>query len=223
MARSRLNISNFGAISPEPARPTTRMTTSTKAPQTKVSGPDKWDKSVYRCSRHDIDYRMRGRLQPVCPLCEEQERTERLREEMSKLANANDVLQKDLNRVKAQLNYLDGMREAVSELDDDDLMFLKELVYRYKANPKKVRVKQALSRKKVRTTNGTAYRDDVVGWIVDYRDIPEPDVREHVAQSVGGRMMALQFSEALKVTGLKGAMQNLNKALHDSMANADVS
>lgn len=220
MGRSRLNIA--GGFDAEPVRPSTRMTTSNKAPQAKLKGPDKWGVTVWRCSRHDIDYRIkRAGGNGVCPLCEEQARTEKLREEMKKLSNANDVLKRDLGRVRAQLEYLDGMREAASELDDDDLMFLKEMLYRYKAKPDRVRVSQAVTRKKIKTPNGTAHRDDVVGWRVTYADVDPAEQREHVAKSVGGRMMALQFSEALKVTGLKGAMQNLNKALHQSMANAD--
>lgn len=68
-----------------------------------------------------------------------------------------------------------------------------------------------------------AYREEVCGWRVHYRDVDPPESVEHAASSIGGAMIALQFSEALKLTGLRGAMDMLHKALSRSMANADAS
>lgn len=199
------------------------MTASGPAVQAKLTGPDKWGVSVYRCSRHEnVDYKVKGVAKPVCPLCEEISKTETLRVEMRKLSNANDILQQEVGRLKMQLTHLDGMREAVSELNDQDQMFLKELIYRYRANPKQVGATQKIQKRTVRIKNqGTVVRHEVVGISVSYRDVEPVEQREWDASSVGGKMIALQFSEALKVTGLRGAMEALNKAMSSSMANAD--
>lgn len=208
---------NRRAPTPSPSR---RMTTGGKAPQAKVSGPDKWDVTIYQCSRCDIQYKIKGRnKKPVCLLCEEMSKNASLRDELKKVVNSNDILQRDLARAKSQLTVLDGMREALEELGDQDTMFLKELVYRYRSAPDDVRVSQAVRKRRIESKNGVAYRHEVNGWVVDYRDVDPPERAEHVASSIGGVMLALQFSEALKMTGLKGAMEMLTKVLAKSMAN----
>lgn len=187
-----------------------------------MSGPDKWGISVYRCSRHEnIDYRVKGSHKPVCPLCEEQAKTNQLRDELKKVTGANDLLKRDVSKLKAQLSHLDGMREAVSELSQEDAMFLKDLIYRHQADPKSVRVTQKIAKRTIRKEGyGTAVRHEVVGFDVEYRGFGEPEYVSHLATSIGGKMIALQFSEALKVTGLKGAMETLRKAMSDTLANA---
>lgn len=204
-----------------PPSPSRRMTVSGNAPQAKLRGPDKWGVTVYQCSRCDIEYKLKGANKPVCPLCDEKHKSQGIRDELKKVVNANELLRRDLDRARAQLTVLDGMRDAVSELGSEDAMFLKELVYRYRASPDDVRVSQAVRKRKIKTEDGVAVRHEVSGWVADYRDVDPPEATEHVASSVGGAMIALQFSEALKVTGLKGAMEMLTKALARSMANAD--
>lgn len=218
----RLNVRN-APLAPGPPAVAKRMTSSGPAPQARMAGPDKWGITVYRCSRHEnVDYKVKGVAKPVCPVCEEVSKTEGLRIELRKLANANDILQQELGRLKMQLTYLDGMREAVSELNDQDQMFLKELIYRYRANPKEVGATQKIEKRTVRIENqGTVVRHDVVGITVSYKDVAPPERREWEASSIGGKMICLQFSEALKVTGLRGAMEALTKAMSASMANAD--
>lgn len=198
------------------------MTASGAAAQAKVTGPDKWGVAIYRCSRHDnIDYRVKG-SKPVCPLCEELKRSELLRQELKKVTNANDLLKRDLIKARSQLSALDGMREAVTELGPEDGMFLKEMVYRYRANPKQVKVSQKIVKRQIRVEGaGTAVRHEVVGFVVEYRDGEEPEFRSHAATSIGGKMIALQFSETLKMSGVKGAMEALMKAMASTMANAD--
>lgn len=198
-----------------------RMTTSSKAPQSKVKGPDKWGVVHYICSRCDITYKMPQERKPVCPLCEEKAKSQNVRDELKKVVNANDLLKRDLTKVRSQLTILDGMREAVSELGDKDAMFLKELVYRYRASPDKIRVSQSVRQRTIEVEGaGTAIRHEVSGWNVDYRDVEPGEVSKHDASSVGGVMLALQFSEALKLVGLKGAMEMLTKAMSKTMANA---
>lgn len=199
------------------------MTVSGPSPQAKLTGPDKWGVSVYRCSRHDnVDYRVKGAAKPVCPVCDERQKSDNIRAELKKVTNANDLLRGELGKLKMQLTYLDGMREAVSELNEEDAMVLKELIYRYRAAPKKVHAKQKVARRMIRVEGaGTAVRHDVVGIEIVYRDGAEPEPRNFAASSIGGKIIALQFSEALKVAGLPGAMEALTKAMSATMANAD--
>ena len=220
----RMNVRQ-NAMVQQPGSPRSpRMTTSTNAPQAKVSDTDKWGIARYMCSRCEITYKVTENRKPVCPLCEEKVKSQGVRDELKKVVNANDLLKRDLTKTRSQLTILDGMREAPSELNDKDLMFLKELVYRYRADPENVRVKQAIRTKKVQVdkgaAKGTVHRHEVSGWVVDYRDVDPPEQREHNSSSIGGVMLALQFSEALKVTGLKGAMEMMTKALSKTMANA---
>lgn len=218
---ARLNVSK-APLAPGPTS-TPRMTTSGHAPQHKLKEADKWGLSVYRCSRHsDMDYRVKDGRRAVCPMCDMTGRYEQVRQELTKVTNANDLLKRDMAKLRAQLSSLDGMREAVSELSREDAMFLKELIYRYRANPKKVRVTQQLTKRKVHVEGaGTAVRHEVTGFDVEYRDGPVPEPISHTSTSIGGKMIALQFSEALKVTGLKGAMEALTRAMSETMANAD--
>lgn len=220
MANRRMNLPVKTNHSPSAASPP-RMTTSMNAPQKKVKDYDKWGIAIYLCSRCDIEYKVARSRRSVCPMCEEVAKNQTLRDEMKKLSNAHDLLKRDLRMAKSQLTVLDGMREAVSELNDRDAMFLKELIYRYRAAPDDVRVKQTTRKRRVEVPNvGVTYRHEVDGWLVNYRDTQPPTEVEHTATSVGGAMVALQFSEALKVSGLKGAMQMLIKAMSKSMANA---
>lgn len=214
-----LGISSPGAVpGPSPSR---RMTASGTAVQAKLSGPDKWGVSVWACSRHNnIEYKTKTD-RGVCPLCEEQAKNDIMRAELKKVTGALDLLKRDAAKLRMQLSSLDAMRESVSEVNDEDAMFLKELIYRYRANPKQVRVTQKIAKREIRTDNGTAIRHDVVGWDVVYMDGPEREFMSHAAKSVGGKMMALQFSEIMKLSGLPGAMTALMKALSGTMANVD--
>lgn len=209
------------ALGPTP-NPAARLTSSGAAPQAKMAGPDKWGISVYRCSRHEnVDYRVKDPRKPVCPVCDSDARVNQLRDELKKVTGANDLLQRDLQRLRTQLSHLEGMREAVSELSQEDAMFLKDLIYRHKADPDSVRVTQKIAKRTVRKEGyGTAVRHEVVGFDVEYRGGDEVQHVSHLATSIGGKMIALQFSEALKVTGLKGAMETLRKAMSDTLANA---
>lgn len=202
--------------------PSPKMTTGMNAPQAKVRDYDKWDAAIYRCSRCEIEYKVTRSKKPVCPMCEEIAKNQTLRDEIKKLSNANELLKRDLAMSRSQLTVLDGMREAVSELDQEDAMFLKELIYRYRASPDDVRVTQATRKRRIEVEGaGVTYRHEVNGWAVTYRDVEPQDQVTHVATSVGGAMIALQFSEALKVAGLKSAMVMLTKAMSHSMANAE--
>lgn len=220
MATRRMKPVQGFEATPRSASP--RMTTGMNAPQAKVRDFDKWDAAIYRCSRCEIEYKVSRSKKPVCPLCEEVAKSQTLRDEIKKLSNANDLLRRDLSSSRSQLTVLDGMREAVSELGAEDAMFLKELIYRYRAAPNEVRVKQGTRKRRIEIEGvGVTYRHDVTGWLVNYRDVEPVEEREYSASSVGGAMIALQFSEALKVTGLKGAMEMLTKAMSRSMSNAD--
>ena len=206
-----------GYNSPAPAQK--RMTTSTKPPQVKVRDIDKG--SIFRCSRCSIEYKTSKKDRASCPLCLEIDKVGRLQESMKEVVDSLDLHKKELIRLRSQLGVLDGMRDAVGELNDEDRLFLKELVYRWRDAPSEIRVTQATKRRKVEKPGyGTAYRDDVSGWVVTYMDVEPFNRVEHHASSIGGAVMALQFSEALKVAGLKTAMTMLTKALSEGLTNA---
>jgi hypothetical protein len=199
---------------------TPRITTSKNAKQKQTKPEDEWGNSHWQCSRCNIEYRTKGD-HGACPLCTQHAITAQLRDEVKKLSNASDLLKRDLSRLRAQLSVLDGMREAASEVGQEDAMLLKELIYRYRANPDQVRVTQLIRDRKGTVPGlGPAVRHEVSGWLVDYSDV-EPTQRVTMfASSIGGVALALQFSEALKITGLKGAMEMLIKAMAKYTTNA---
>jgi hypothetical protein len=162
----------------------------------------------FECGIHNITYEA---ARAGCPLCESEREVNRLRGAMKDVHNQLKILTEQNLQLKVQTDIVSAIREAALILDDNDLAFLKSVLYEWR-DQKSVALK---------TTHGPRKKK---------REIPPPngfiamprngDPYGHLCTSVGGLAIAEYFDEATNTVGPANAMTLLVRGMANHLPGA---
>ena len=155
------------------------------------------------CSTCEIVYYTRA-VKGICPLCEQMQVTQQLREALFQVTNANHMLQNRVESLVVQVDQLEAMKMTFDVMGVEDFAFIKSVVYRWQANRNGVAIK-AIHGAPV----GKSKRAPVTGFVVMFRDA---ETEVHNCNSVGGMALAAYLEEAHGLYGQIKAMEALARA-----------
>lgn len=161
----------------------------------------------YSCSECRIFYYMLDGQKARCPLCDQKQVTQQVRDALFQITNANHELQNEMERLKVQVDTLTAMKTSLDLISVEDLTFIKQVVYRWQADRGKVAIKPTHG---VPTGRGKRRASKVDGFIALFRD-GDPEV--HQCNSVGGLALAGYLEEAVALSGQVKAMEVLARAV----------
>jgi hypothetical protein len=171
-------------------RPIRAQSVSRKPPEPKV----------FQCGIHDLEYKA---FRAGCPACEAEREMHLMRGALQKVKGELELIAAENHRLKIQVDIVYAIREAVEVLGDDDMAFLKSVLYMWR-DEKSVGMK---------TTHGARKRGKQAppnGFIVMPR---KGDPYGHLCSSVGGLAIAEYFDEAVNSVGPAKAMEFLVKGM----------
>lgn len=159
----------------------------------------------FKCGIHNLTYIS---FRAGCPACEAERETNQLRSAVQTLTNQIKSLTETNTRLKAQTDVVFAIREAADILDDDDLAFLKSVLYEWRD--------QKTAALKV-THGGKGRRQSPNGFIAYFR---KGDPMGHLCSSVGGLAIAEYLDEAINTVGPVEAMKLLVRGMHPYLPGA---
>lgn len=155
---------------------------------------------TFECGIHEISYKS---LRPGCPMCELEREVLVLRDALGKLKNELALTHDQNVRLEAQNNFVFAIKEATALLDDEDMGFLKSVLYEWR-DTKSLGLKP---------THGGESRE-ANGFIVMPR---RGDPYAHLCTSVGGLAIAQYFDEAVNSVGNAKAMEHLVRGMAEHL------
>lgn len=180
--------------------------------QGRTADQDSPGRTRYACSKCDITYYVKSGPKPKCPVCEAQRRILELRNTMAAMRNQIEQLEGVNRRMAASLDLVTAMRDAVPLIGPDDLIFLKSVLYRYRAEASSIHL---------RITHGAAKRKSgrppANGFLAVLRG---GDPEAHTCTSIGGVAIAGYYEEALRASGVPTAMATIMRALNRTLSAA---
>lgn len=156
----------------------------------------------FKCSRCNIFYSFvppptATRIDPSCPLCIQEVKAEQMRLAMQNSINRVETLEGQIRQLDSQVSFQRNFRDAVDLLDEDDRLFLKQVLYIWRRDKSVV----------MKVTHSEEGRP--IGFLADYRH-GEPEAR--TCSSIGGSAIAAYYDEALRALGSAQAMSILLRA-----------
>jgi hypothetical protein len=164
------------------------------------------DKKQFECGIHDITYMA---YSAGCPACEIQREVTQLRAAMKEVKNRLELFADENMRLKVQTDIVAAIREASLILDDNDLSFLKVVLYEWR-DKKSIGLKTTHGKRK----RGQRGNPPPNGFIAIPR---EGDPYGHLCTSMGGLAIAEYFDEACNTEGPAKAMAFLVKGMHSHL------
>lgn len=161
----------------------------------------------YSCSECQIFYYMQEGQKARCPLCEEKRATQQVRDALFKITNQTHELQNENERLKVQVDTLTAMKTSLDLISQEDLTFVKQVVYRWQADRGRVAIKPTHG---VPSGRGKRRSSKVDGFVAIFRDA---DAEVHQCNSVGGLALAGYLEEAVALGGPVKAMETLARAV----------
>lgn len=155
----------------------------------------------FECGIHQVTYLAHT---AGCPVCDAERSVEKMRNALKDARNQLDLLTKENYQLKIQTDLMSAIREATQLLDDNDLAFLKAVLYEFR-DSKSVALKTTHGARKKKRETPTAN-----GFIAMPRS---GDPYGHVCTSIGGRAIADYFDEATNSVGGAQAMTILVRAM----------
>lgn len=153
----------------------------------------------YACATHQVTYYVPANSRESCPVCMLNDQHDYLVEENAKLRNQVERLTAERDRLRIEVDVASAMKDAVDILGQDDFLWLKTMLYRYKID-KTVAFKVSHDKKK-----------KPVGFMAIFKVRGEEPVAYNCT-SIGGFAMAEYYEEALNVNGTQFAMGLLMRA-----------
>lgn len=164
----------------------------------------------FDCGIHDITY---SGLRPGCPLCDSERAGRQLQEAVKELNNKLRMAVETIQKLQVQVDIVAAIREAVQLLDDEDLSFLKSVLYMHR-DQKSVALK---------VTHGARMKQRKGEYVPPNGFIVMPrsgDPYGHLCTSVGGLAIAEYFEEATNTVGPAQAMAFLVKGMAHQLPGA---
>lgn len=181
----------------------------------------------YSCSNCRIVYYAAA---ATCPLCDAHSQMQEMRRALNEARTKLEAVTNANQRLKEAVDIGTAIRSASELLDDNDMVFLKTVLYQWKID-RSVKMKlthegaletgvsaanPAFSRK----GRGSPKRYDQLhpnGFLAVY---PDQDPAAHTCTSMGGLAIAEYYEEALHTVGMEPAMQLLLRGLAKLMPGA---
>lgn len=158
-------------------------------------------KKQFECGIHDVTYMA---LRAGCPVCEMEREVNRMRDALKDARNALSLVTEENARLKVQTDILAAIREAAPALDDNDMAFLKAVLYEFR-DDKSIGLK---------TTHGPKLKKRDIPSANGFIAMPRKgDPYGHVCTSVGGLAIAEYFDEATNSFGGAQAMTLLVRGM----------
>lgn len=160
-------------------------------------------KKPFECGIHELTYMA---YQAGCPVCYAEREYETMRQALRDAKNQLSILTDENLRLKVQTDIVSAVREAALILDDNDLAFLKAVLYEWR-DEKSIALK---------TTHGSKGRKKQRGNPPPNGFIAMPrsgDPYGHVCTSMGGLAIAEYFDEATNTVGPANAMALLVRGM----------
>jgi hypothetical protein len=157
----------------------------------------------FECGIHAVTYMSHH---AGCPVCQAERDLESMRNAVRELKQKLEFVSEENHRLQTQVDIVTAIREAALILDDNDLEFLKVVLYQWR-DAKSIGLK---------TTHGARMKQrkgeplPANGFIVMPR---QGDPYGHVCTSMGGVAIAEYFDEATNTVGPARAMDFLVKGL----------
>lgn len=155
------------------------------------------------CSKCQITYYVVKNRKATCPLCDAEHRILELQAAMSGMRNQLEQAENSAARLKAAVDIVSAMRLAGDALGDEDRIFLKSVLYRFRAERGSITL---------RTTHGGTERRPAANGFIAVPRIGEPEA--HLCTSIGGVAIAAYYEEADRTFGSAQALSTIMKALN---------
>lgn len=155
-----------------------------------TSGGRRVDKD-FECGIHMLTYKA---ARPGCPVCLLEREVKELRTALQEVRNQLERTHDQNVRLESENNFIFAIKEAAEVLDEDDMAFLKTVLYEWRDT-------KGLG---LKTTHGKNRRAN--GFIVMPRN-GEPWA--HTCHSIGGMAIADYFDEATNSVGSAKAMEHM--------------
>lgn len=158
----------------------------------------------FDCGIHNVAYRA---TQAGCPVCEAERDIKQMRAALKEVNGKLRVLSEENNKLRIQTDIVASIRQAASLLEDDDLMFLKEVLYQW-------RDEKSLGLKTTHGTRRGRRRAAANGFIVMPR---KGEPYGYACTSMGGIAIAQYFEEATNAVGPAQAMTYLSRGMAEHL------
>lgn len=162
----------------------------------------------FECGIHNITYEA---ARAGCPMCASERQVNQMRSALKDAQNQLQILTEQNLQLKVQVDIVAAIREATQILDDNDMAFLKTVLYEWR-DQKSVALK---------TTHGPRKKK---------REVPPPngfiamprsgDPYGHLCTSVGGLAIAEYLDEAINTVGPANAMTLLVRGMSSHLPGA---
>ena len=171
---------------------------------------------ILRCARCSLTFVEQPGLVRECPACRQEQVIQDLRTEYMRLQQQYDMLSAEYERTRAHVDLVMAMREALALVDQDDLLFLKRVLYRWKddrgVNLRVTHAPPPVGKDNKPVRGATAMPN---GLLVLYRG--DDDAESWKPSSPGGVALAGYFDEALRINGHPHAMDTLLRAMNQHL------
>lgn len=160
----------------------------------------------FDCGIHDITYKA---YKPGCPLCSSERENNQLRAAMKEARGKLEILHEQNQKLQLQVDIAYAIREAAELLDDDDMAFLKAVLYEWR-DTKSIALKVTHGGAKTSTSRDKRKPMPPNGFIIMPR---QGDPYGHICSSMGGLAIAEYFVEAQNSVGPAKAMELLVRGM----------
>lgn len=141
-----------------------------------------------------------------CPMCAIQTQNEKLKSQLQQVANELMLVGQQYDAMAAQLNNLDGMKQGLTLIGKDDLVWIKSILYMHRQEEHSV----------VLTAQKTKH-----GWAFYVRGKSYQVPEEHVMTSIGGSSLAMAYAYTQKQSDNVQAIKLLMRAMAWHLANTE--
>lgn len=160
--------------------------------------------SDYDCGIHNITYKD---VRPGCPVCKLDREVSDLRRAAHAFKNQLDRVTTERDRLQEHVDIMFAIREAAQMLDDEDMEFLKLVLYQWR-DARSIGLKTTHGVKKGRRQRAAN------GFIAMPR---QGEPYGHLCTSIGGVAIAEYFEEATNWMGSAEAMKMLARGMADHL------
>lgn len=160
----------------------------------------------YSCATCSITYYLHETLPPFCPLCAATKEVDKLKDQLQKVANELRLVGQQYDAMATQLNNLEAMKQGLTLIAKDDLVWIKSVCYMHRQEPNSV----------VLTAQKTKH-----GWAFYLRGKNRPVPEEHVMTSIGGSSLAMAYAYTQKQSDNVKALELLMRAMAWHLANQE--
>ncbi len=160
----------------------------------------------FECGIHSISYKSE---RAGCPVCSAEREVQVMRRSLEQVQGQLEHAMTQIRALKVQTDIVSAIREAADTLGDDDLVFLKAVLYEWR-DQKSVALK---------TTHGARIKRRGPGQANGFIALPRRgEPYGHNCSSIGGVAIASYFDEATNTVGPAKAMEFLVKGLSEHLS-----